>query len=89
MNTVTNNIPSKISDLKKPRLPWISKDVCRYISWRDRLAKSAKKSGSLIDRQRFRKARNQASQIIKDAYKKYLNNVIGNVSDDPHKKQEN
>ena len=68
--------------VSRSRPPWISKDVSRYIRRRDRLANLAKKSRSLIDRQRFRKARNQASQITKDAYQKYLNNVLGNVSDD-------
>jgi len=46
------------------------------------LAAIAKKSGSEIDRQRFRKAGNEANSLINESHQGYLNTVIGNLGED-------
>ena len=68
---------------RKRRPQWLNPAVCCLIRKRDRLANVAKKSGLLIDRERYRKARNTASKAVETEYHKCLNNVIGNVTSDP------
>jgi len=47
------------------------------------LARAARKSGSQIARDRYRKARNIASNEVQRGYFSHLNAVIGNVTSDP------
>lgn len=82
LKTVTNNVPSKLVGAKRSHPPWLTARVCRYIKRRDRLAAIAKKSGSEIDRRRFRKARNEVNLFVKHSYQDYLNTIIGNLHDD-------
>ena len=65
LKAVTNNVPSKLVGAKRSHPPWLTARVCRFIKRRDRLAAIAKKSGSEIDRRRFRKARNEVNLFCK------------------------
>jgi len=47
------------------------------------LAKGAKKSGSQVARDKYRKARNAATREINKGYFSHLNDIIGNVKSDP------
>ena len=80
---VDRNVPSKVTFGHRRHPPWLTKSVRKLILRRDRLAKAAKKSGTQIDRNKYRKARNAATSGIQDEYQKHLNNVIGNVDSDP------
>ena len=83
LKAVADNVPSKLVGAKSKRTyPWLTAQVCRYIRCRDRLAAIAKKSGLEIDRQRFRKARNEVNSLINQSYQGYLNTVIGHLSKD-------
>ena len=80
---VDRNVLSKVTFGHRRHPPWLTKSVRKLILRRDRLAKAAKKSGTQIDRNKYRKARNAATSGIQDEYQKHLNNVIGNVDSDP------
>ena len=67
---------------RKRRPPWLTVEVHRLIKQRNKLAKISCKTGSSIDRDRYRKARNLASKEISLAYNRHLNAVIGNLSED-------
>jgi len=64
-------VPSKFVKSRKRRRQWLNPAVCRLIRKRDRLAKVAKKSGLLIDHERYRKACNTASEAIETEYHKW------------------
>ena len=74
--SMDKNIPTKIitSSYRKPA--WITSKVKKAINKRNRLASKAKRSGSKIDQDRFRKARNDASNLIDDAYSDHLNKIL-------------
>jgi hypothetical protein len=80
---VAKAIPSKLSTSGNKRPSWLTSPVRRAIHKRDKLSHQAKKSGNQIDRDKYRKARNQASQAIESAYQTKLNGIIGNVKSDP------
>ena len=83
-SSVARNVPSKLISSRNRRPPWLtSTEVCHLIKRRDNLVKVAAKSGSYIDRNRYRKARNQASKEINAAYHNHLNQVIGTLNEDP------
>ena len=82
-SSVARNVPSKLISSRNRRPPWLTTQVRRLIKRRDNLAKVAAKSGSYIDRNRYRKARNLASKEINSAYQSHLNQVIGNLNEDP------
>ena len=82
-SSVARNMPSKLISSHNRRLPWLTTQVRRLIKQRDNLAKVAAKSGSYIARNRYRKARNLASKEINSAYQNHLNQVIGNLNEDP------
>ena len=82
-NSINSNIPFKLSASRKTRPPWLNSKVHSLIRRRDRLAKIASKSGSMVDRCRYRKARNDCSKLIDTTYNDHLINLIGNVKSDP------
>jgi len=77
-------MPAKQSTNRSKHPPWLTSSVRRVIHKRDKLSHRAKKSGNQIDRDKYRKARNQASQANESAYQIKLNDIIGNVKSDPH-----
>ena len=82
-NSINSNIPSKLSTSSKARPPWPSSKVHNLIICRDRLAKIASISGSMVDRCCYRKARNDCSQLIDSTHNYHLIKLIGNVKSDP------
>ena len=82
-SSVAANIPTKTVFSRNRKPPWLTVKVRRLIRQRNQLANVACKSRSLIDRDRFRKARNTASREIHLSYQNHLNSVIGNLSEDP------
>ena len=82
-SAVKKNIPSRCVYNRRRRPPWLNASVHKLIRRRDRLAKKAKRSGSSIDRDRYRKARNTATRAMETQYTNHLNNIIGNIESDP------
>ena len=83
LSAVEKNVPSRHAGTNKNRPPWLNASVHKLIRRRDRLAKKAKKSGSAIDRDRYRKARNVATKAMETQYNIHLGTIVGNVESDP------
>jgi len=81
--SITRNVPSKTVYSRTRRPPWLTTSVRRLIKKRNNLSKVALRSGSHIDRDRYRKVRNQTSKEIDSAYQNHLNHIIGNLTTDP------
>ena len=78
------NIPSKqAKPLSKRKPVWLTKPISNLIKKRDKLAKAAAKSGSIVDRNRYKKVRNQVSKAVDESYHGHLNNILGNVKQNP------
>jgi hypothetical protein len=77
------NIPTKLVTGHSRHPSWLTPSVRRAIRRRDTLARAARRSGSQIARDRYRKARNIASNEVQRGYFSHLNAVIGNVKSDP------
>ena len=82
-SSVNKNVPSKLVTDFNRRPSWLSPKVRKAIRKRDRLSTKARKSHSIIDRDRYRKARNLATSEIQREYQSQLNALIGNVNADP------
>ena len=77
LSAIKNHIPAKMVIGTSTRKPaWITSIVRKAINKRNRLANIAKKSGSRLDLERYRKARNIASRLIEDSYIENLNKII-------------
>ena len=80
---ISRHVPSKLSSSKKRRPVWMTREVHKAIHKRDRLSKKALKSGSLVDRDRYRNARNCANNLMKSEYQVKLGEIIGDVNSNP------
>ena len=75
-SAIGNHIPTKTVNTSARKPAWITPKVRKAINKRNRLANISKKSGSKVDRERYRKARNIASRLIEDSYVENLNRII-------------
>ena len=81
--TISRHVPSKLSSSRRRRPVWMTREVRKAIHKRDRLSRKALKSGSHIDRNRYRKARNCASKLMKSEYQAKLGEIIGDINSNP------
>ena len=70
------HIPTKFVNASTRKPAWLNPAVRKIINKRNRLARSAIKSGSKIDLDRYRKTRNLASKLIDDSYSDHLNKIL-------------
>jgi hypothetical protein len=75
-SAIGNHIPTKTVNTSARKPAWITPKVRKAINKRNRLANISKKSGSKVDLERYRKARNIASRLIEDTYVENLNRII-------------
>jgi len=85
LTAVEKHIPSKMVIDCCRRPPWLNSHANQAIKKRDRLANIAKKSGLMVVRERYRKARNTATNTIQSEYEKSLADIIGNIKTYPRK----
>jgi len=83
ITSIQKNIPTKLVSNRNRKPSWLTPSVQRAIKKRDKLARLAKRTGSQINRDRYRKARNYATGKIHREYFDQLNSVIGNVDTNP------
>jgi hypothetical protein len=81
--TVNENVPTRLISSNKRRPSWLTVAIQKCIKRRDRLAKIAKKAGTQIAHDRYRKVRNQVTAAINKSYLEHLNKIVGNVAEDP------
>ena len=63
---------------REKQVPWMTADVLKHLHRRDSLLKIARVSGSLEDWDKYKMARNRASNAIKTAKKNFFSNCFEN-----------
>ena len=74
---VDNFVPSKVLK-SNSGLPWVNYKIRREIRKRERLYKKAKRSGSPIDTQAFKRQKRRVKYLINASHDEYFNNYILN-----------
>ena len=75
LNTMEEHVPSKLSRFK-PTYPWITTEVRRLISRKNKAGFKARKTNTQKDRERFRKLKSQTQRATRAAYNSYIYNII-------------
>ena len=82
---MVNYIPQRCSSMKY-KLPWITLEIKRQMSKKDRLHKKALCYQKPDHWVAFKKQRNLVSRIVKELRSDYLNNVVGaSLQENPKK----
>ncbi|XP_052750401.1 uncharacterized protein LOC128200581 [Galleria mellonella] len=72
--------PIRTVKLRRPPAPWITDDVRKAMTKRDRAFKNYKKARSTITFQLFKRARNRCNQVVRAAKRRYIHKNVLNSS---------
>ena len=82
---VDKHAPLRNTRIKQKESPWMTTDILQSIRKRDRLKLKAKKSKSLVDWEKYKKARNNVTNNIRQAKRNFISTNIESAVGDVKK----